>query len=272
VSYHLLRVAALRVVVCALCAGLGTAVLAQRGSQGYVPQVIRGREALADHKWLSASDHFRTALQWDSRGVDAHFGLGEAYLHTGQPQRAQEEFAAALRLRPHFSAAERGLHEARSPAEQERALQAIAEDVKNAPGSAEAHCSYAEALLDSRQIEAALAAAKRAIELDPKQGHAYCVLGRIAAKGGKEDEARTLLDKAVRLDGTDDDAISLLGDLAMRRKDYVGAARLYRRVVHMVPDDSVGHRKLAEALAAAGDTRGATRERQWLSRLSVTGE
>ncbi len=252
-------------IAIALCA---PAAYCQRGSQSYVAQVNQGKEALRERQWRSAESHFRTALQWDSRGVEAHLGLGEAYLAIGEVQRAQEQFSAALHLKPHSAEAERGIHQARSEGEEERAFQALKEQVKSEPGNADVLATYAEELIERNQIELARNEATLAIKIDPRQGHAYCALGRIAFKEGKAEEAKTLLDKAVRFDNTDDDALALLGDLAMRRKDYLKAVSFYRRVVSVVPDELEGHRKLIEALTMSGDARAAAREKQTLTHLS----
>ena len=246
---------------------LALPIHAQRGSQGYVPQFNQGRQALRDRKWSAAAYHFRMALEWDSKGVGARAGLGEVYLKTGRIARALEEFKAVLRLKPHSAEAEQGIHQARTEGEEERAFQALAEQIKNDPENADAHTTYAEELLERNQTEPARREAELALKLDAKQGHAWCVLGRIAAKEARDDEARALLEKAIRLDNTDDDALATLGDLAMRKKDYARAASFYRRVVGVVPDETEGHRKLADALTLAGDARGAAREKQMLARL-----
>lgn len=118
-------------------AGIGGALLllagacgAQRGSAGYVPQLHRGQEALRAKRWASAASAFREALRWDRNGIDAHIGLGQVYLATAQTNRAADEFRVALRLNPHAGDAERGLHAATTPGEDEAAFKKLEEQVK----------------------------------------------------------------------------------------------------------------------------------------------
>jgi Tfp pilus assembly protein PilF len=242
-------------------------VFAQRGSAGYVPQVNQGQSSLARHQWSAAASHFRFALQWDRSGVAAHNGLGEAYLHLGRREGAAEEFEAALRLSPHSAEAERGIRAARSEGEAEAAFDELQEQVQREPGNADAHTTLAEELLDRHQPDAAAHEAESALKLDRKQGHAYCVLGRIAAQHGDLDVARKNLGLAILLDSTDDDAYSTLGDLAMRDKDFPRAVQYYRHVVSIAPDETEGHKGLRDALTALGQTREAAKETAILNRL-----
>src|SRR5579871_3460204 len=117
---------------------------AQRGSAGYIPQLNQGREALKEKKWYSAATHFREALSWDRTGVDAHVGLGNAYLGAGEVKRALEEFKSALRLNPHSATAEFGIHQARSASEEEAAFEALEAQVKREPDNADVQTTYAE--------------------------------------------------------------------------------------------------------------------------------
>jgi Tfp pilus assembly protein PilF len=242
----------------------------QRGSAGYIPQLYRGQQALREHRWASAASYFRTALEWNRTGIDAHLGLADVYLHTGRPKRAIEEYNVVFRMNPHSSEAERGIHEARTEGEEEASFQALVEQVKAEPNNADVHTTYAEELVERNRLDEAQKEAETALKLDPRQGHAYCALGRIAAKQGDDDRARRNLEIAVKRDSTDDDAFATLGDLAMKAKDYKQAVAYYRHVVQIVPDETEGYHKLLDALKAAGDTHGAEREQAALDRLTAS--
>ena len=123
--------------------------------------------------------------------------------------------------------------------------------------------------MERNRLEEAKAEAELALKLDPKQGHAYCALGRIAVKQGKDEEARTALLKAIKRDPNDDDAYAALGEDAMKTKNYALAAKFYRRVVEIIPDETEGRNKLIAALAAAGDAKSAEREKQALGRMTA---
>ena len=242
---------------------------AQRGSAGYSPQLNMGQRALRAKRWNSAASHFRQALQWDKRGAEALSGLGFVYLGTAEPKRAVESFRAALKINPHLAEAERGVHLANSPEEEQAAFDALAEQAKNEPKNADVHATYAEELVERNRLDEGKAEAELALKLNPKEGHAYCALGRIAVKQGKDEEARAALLKAIQRDPNDDDAYAALGDDALKTKNYALASRYYRRVVAIIPDETEGHNKLIAALTAAGDAKGAEREKQALARITA---
>jgi Tfp pilus assembly protein PilF len=262
-----------RKMVCLFCL-LPVVASAQRGSQGYTAQLYQGQSSFKSSQFNAAAYHFRAALEWDQDGVDAHIGLGKVYLQTGKPEKAIEEFQAALRLKPHSAEAERLIHEAREKSnkgEEEKAFQELAAQVKRNPKNADLHTTYAEELVERDRLAEAQAEAELALKLDPKQGHSYCALGRIAARQGKEADAQKYLETALHFDNTDDDALITLGDLAMKAKDYRRASDYYRRVVILVPDQTEGHKKYLEALTDLGDTRRAEKEKAAIERLSLKG-
>ena len=179
---------------------------AQRGSQGYTAQLYQGQTSFKANRFNAAAYHFRSALEWDQNGVDAHIGLGNVYLHTAKEERAVEEFQAALRLRPHSAEAERAIHAARersNKGEEEKAFQELEVLVKQDAKNADIHTTYAEELVERDRLPEAQKEAELALKLDAKQGHAYCALGRIAVKQGKEDAAQKYLETAIHFDNTD---------------------------------------------------------------------
>jgi len=176
-------------------------------------------------------------------------------------QKAREEFAAALKISPHSADAERGIHEARSDGEEQEAFQELEQAVPQEPKNADLHTTYAEELLERDRVGEAKAQANLALSLDPHQWHAFGVLGQVAMKNGDLTGARQHLNTAIQHDGTDDDSLAALGDLEVLEKHYPAAVRLYRQLVKVAPEESQGHRKLADALDLAGDKDAAARER-----------
>jgi Flp pilus assembly protein TadD len=241
---------------------LNTLGVSQRGSQGYVPQVDQGERALDAHQYSAAASHFRYALLWDSKGTSAHVGLGEVYLKTGRKEKALQEFAAALAITPHSSAAERGIHDARTEGEEQVAFQDLEGAVQRDPHNPDLVTTYAEELIERGRLDEAKTEAGAALSMDPRQWHAYCALGRIAALKGNDDVARKDLGVAISHDDNDDDAIEALGNLEMKSGNVTGAVMLFRKLIKAVPDQSEGYTLLADALDKAGDATGAENARR----------
>ena len=249
-----------RSLICLSAVIVPVLLQAQRGTSGYVAQLHAGQRDLDAHRYTSAISHFRNAISWNASGVEAHLGLGQVYLNLGKEQKAVEQFTLSLRLNPHASAAERGIHLVRTPGQEQLAFQELELEAGRNPDNADLLTTYAEELLERSRLEEAKALANRALKLDPNQSHAYGVLGQIAILESDFKTARKLLQLAVAGDGSDDDALTALGDLEFLDEKSMEAAALYRRVVKLNPDDPEIHEKLAKALSSSGDKSGANKE------------
>ena len=242
-------------VLCALAA------TAQRGTAGYTAQVNAGYRSLQAKKFGNAAEHFRYALTFNSSGVDAHNGLGQVYLKTGKRQRALEQFSEALKLSPHSSAAERGMHDARSDGEEERAFEELSDLANREPDNPDVQTTFAEELIERDRFSEAKTRAERALGQDNHQWHAYCALGRIAAKEGDAATARKDLQIAVSHDYTDDDALEALGGIELAAHHIDQAIRWFKKLADLLPDEAEGHELLAEAYSANGQTELAAKQR-----------
>ena len=242
--------------------------LGQRGTAGYTAQVNAGQRALAAKKFREATEHFQYALRFNEGGVDAHNGLGEVYLRLGKKQRALEQFAEVLRISPHSSEAERGIHEARTEGQEEHAFELLEASAGREEKNADLQTTFAEELIERGGYEEAKVRAQRALGLDPHQWHAYCALGRIAAHDGDVNTAMKDLQIAIAHDYTDDDALETLGNLEMKAHHFEQAARWFRRLTQILPDDAEAHQLLALALEGTGDKSGAAKERATASAIN----
>ena len=249
-------------ILVALLSCSGSIALAQRGSAGYLVQVNAGDREVAERRYESALSHYRYALVWNPTGQDGHIGLGNVYLKTGKKQKALEQFAYVLSLNKHNAAAERGIHDARSEGQELAAFQELEAQVAHEPNNPDLHTTYAEELVERDRLSDATYQATLALQLDAKQWHAHCALGRIAFKLGHLDEARTHLQLSTQHDPSDDDALETIGELELQQSHPDKAAAAFRQLIRLVPEEAEGHLHLADALAALGDPSGAANERR----------
>jgi len=124
------------------------------------------------------------------------------------------------------------------------------------PGDAALRARLAKAELDDGNLDRALEAARKAIELDDRHPVGLTVLvealAGMAQEEDKFDERRRLEDEALpagrRLAEVDPDgwtAPKVLGDVSLRRKDYDEAVRWFKRLQRLCPTDPVSYRGLA---------------------------
>lgn len=64
------------------------------------PRLFKAYQMLKEKKFAAAAQEFKTHLAQEPDFVDAHTGLGLAYLKTGKPDEAIPEFQTALKIKP----------------------------------------------------------------------------------------------------------------------------------------------------------------------------
>lgn len=105
---------------------------------------------------------------------------------------------------------------------------------------------------DTAKHTEAVAAAKRAVDLDPTQSEAYAVLGVSLAGLGQYDEAGLQSDRAVRMRPNDAAVRLALGrilDLQGRHDEAIDALK---RAIDLTPKDARAHRAIAAAYLNRG--------------------
>ncbi|MBI4384529.1 MAG: tetratricopeptide repeat protein [Nitrospinae bacterium] len=105
----------------------------------------------------------------------------------------------------------------------------------NDPGVAGA---YAEAMLDLARYDDAMKWANKALEIDPKRGGPYAVLGRVQFEGGDLDKALGLCREAIRLDPKMALAYRTIGNIYLRQGRYKDGLTLLQEADRINPDNS----------------------------------
>ncbi|MFN0064561.1 MAG: tetratricopeptide repeat protein, partial [Myxococcaceae bacterium] len=100
----------------------------------------------------------------------------------------------------------------------------------------------------------------RAIELAPRDGHAYAYLGDIYLSRQRPDAARKAFLQALERNPLLENAHLRLGDLALERQELPEATRRFETVKLLRPDDNTSRLKLALAKEMASDWLGAENE------------
>ena len=133
--------------------------------------IAQGNELLKELRVNEAAAEFARAAQLDPSAVGAHLGLAEANLALGQYGVAGMACQATQRL---------------------------------APNTADAYVAQAIELTMAGRYDAALAAADRAIELDPPRAYAHALRGYALRQLRQTYDASLAESKAARMSGTHD--------------------------------------------------------------------
>ncbi len=113
----------------------------------------------------------------------------------------------------------------------------------------------ANALYQKHDVDGAIAALKKAIEIDPTHGAAYASLGGIAMNAGHPDQAKQYLEQALRVTPDLPGAHERLGVLLQQQGDSAGAIREYELGLLNTAPDYVGAKiSLADLYNRTGRT------------------
>ena len=148
-----------------------------------------------------------------------YFAMGSAYAKSEKNKEAVPWFEEAIRRRPDYQQALRGL---------------------------------ALTLAALGDLTGAAEAGEKAAATDHPDTTVLTNLGSVYLQQGRNDDARRVLDRALRINPDLSDATAFLGLLASREGDLVRAESLFRSAINMQPDFAVPHNDLASILARKG--------------------
>ena len=184
---------------------------------------------------LSARDHFRRAIELDPAFASAYAGLAMTYAReaidgwTENPLRALE-LAAEL-------------------AEKAAAM---------GPHSPQVYFAEGQVELFLGRHARAIAAAERAIEVEPNYADAYALMAWTLSYAGRPDAALAALDQAGRLSPRPPASyLEILGEIQFGQGRYRESASTFQRVLGINPGYSRARMWNAAALAAAGQIESA---------------
>ena len=198
-------------------------------------------------RYEAALDHFRAALELqaqDDLRARLHSGIGAALFRLDRPDQAVRSLQRALALDP-------SLREARDNLER----------IRGGDGAA--------ALLREGRFQAALAAARGAIERDPRDATAHFHAGAAMWELGRPDQAERYYRLAVDLDPGHKSALFNLAGLLRHKGQQDEALRLYRAAAEAHPDYAEPHRGLGLIEQARGNAQAAARHYAEALRLGL---
>jgi tetratricopeptide (TPR) repeat protein len=245
--------------------------------------------ALHDRKKLDeAVAAFRTAIELDPKHSHAHKNLGNALHDQNNLPEAIAAFRKAIEVNPTDALAYNGLgkalhaqalaenksrpslregtfpREARAdlsgsysrPVPQKKLDEAVAafrKAIELDPKQAGAYLGLGAILCDERrEYGKAIECFRKAIELDPKSSYAYFNLGIALSDQAKLDEAVAVLRKAIELDPKKADAYYNLG-VALRRQEKMDEAiAAYKKAIELDSRHAHAYNNLGVALSGQG--------------------
>jgi len=193
---------------------------------------VEDQQALQD-----ASKEYIAGQNANSDQPAAHLNLGVLAERRGDPETAEAEYRAALRLGPRFVPALNNLamlmHTQGKQPEAEELFRKILEIQ---PDFAAAHYSLGLLLAENpEKLSEAIIELETAARLDPSQSRVQYNLGLALQQQGKPEEAERALKSAVEIDPRMIDGWHALALLYANRGDWDRAGQCADRLAHLAP-------------------------------------
>ena len=198
-----------------------------------------GQRYFDKEQYREAAIQFQNAIKLDPHFADAHYRLALTYLRLGQWQNGFEELNAATQNNPdHYDAQ---LEKARllllfhQYADAKQQLDLLTQKQPNNPDVYLVLSDYYSNGV--KDPGSAIAALRKAQQLDPKRSDVYLTLGVIQTQTQQWDDAEASLKKAAELSPKSSDPMLALGNYYQSRGRFPEAEQAFQRAIQLTPQD-----------------------------------
>ena len=240
---------------CAFLVGLVAVGLLLVGCAGNGSEQSRkyyelGRRLGKQGKYHEALDAFNKSLAADRNNAQAHNGLGLCYLLLGQERKGEQELKEALRLKPDFTKAARNLASLYQRQNRMKEAVPLLEQITDAsPNDAKSWSFLMTAYMSEHQIEKALVAGKRSLELAPNDPTVIVNYANMQKQLTKLDEAEKYYKQVIDMNPPDEQVRSLaitgLFDVYFLRGEYAKAKVVALQAKNDFPNNFAVYTNLA---------------------------
>jgi tetratricopeptide (TPR) repeat protein len=206
--------------------------------------------------WLARSEQAaQRAASLSADDGEARIALADVRTAQGRYEEARSLIAKAVAQYPLSDKAHVALarcHLLRGAKEVDQALTAANKAVELNPSSWQNHSVQAAVLLSAGRPTAAIASYRRVLDLDPNNAETYNNLGIIHLQLGRYEEAVQFLDKALQLEPLPV-VVSNIGAAYFLTHRFALAAVMFEKAVNLSPQSVELRGNLAEAYRWSGD-------------------
>ncbi|MBV9574408.1 MAG: tetratricopeptide repeat protein, partial [Acidobacteriales bacterium] len=236
----------------------GKTVRHHRAEENSTPaDVAKAEEAIEKRDYPAAEALLKKVVAGDPADYQAWFDLGFTYNALGRGGEAIEAYRKSVAAKSDVfeSNLNLGLMLAKTGDPEAEVFLRSATTLKPSAqiqeGQEHAWLSLAH-VIEATKPDQAIAAYRRAEDLQPNDAEPYISAGMLLAKLNRLDEAREQYSRAVALAPHSDDALAGLADLYLRQGRFVEAQDALRRLLAGRPNDVRATALLGRALAASG--------------------
>ncbi|MGZ4789054.1 MAG: protein kinase domain-containing protein, partial [Terriglobales bacterium] len=216
---------------------------------------LRMYKQTKDPKWSDkAVAAAERAGQLGPNVPEVHFVLSSAYAATGKSVEAIAEINRALQLAPNSDEGYRRLGDALRASDEDGAIAAYKKAIDINPYYWYNYNALGTACFRfGGRDEQAIAAYKKVIEVAPSNPLGYANLGAVYVRAGRYDEAAQQFQAALKIDSNSTIALDGLGNAYFFKKQYAEAAQIWEKLIAITPTYEAGMGNLADAYRWSGN-------------------
>jgi tetratricopeptide (TPR) repeat protein len=238
----------LRPLLCAVL-GFSLATGCSGGHARFLSHLQRGQEYLSTDNLDKASVEFRNALQIEPKNADALYYSGQVAEAKGDIRLAVGLYLGALEANPLLDSARARLGRMYIfGGAAQRAQETIGPGLERHPDDADLLAVRAAVREQQKDDVGALADAKRAHEVAPKNENAVAVLAAIYSRRGENDQALVVTSETLQQVPSSVDLRSVLTNLYLLTDQPAKAQEQMRRIIELRPRDLAVRNRLASFL------------------------
>jgi Tfp pilus assembly protein PilF len=206
----------------------------------------KGNQHASKNKYPEAIIEYRRAVQADPRLGEARLQLALAYASTGDGVNAMREYVRAADLMPDNEEAQERAGAFLLLSGQFNDAQALSlRMLKRNPNDVEAQILYANSLAGLKDMDGAVAAFEKAVEMDPNRSATYSELGTARLTSGNKDAAAAAFRKAIEIDPNSAMAHLSLSHFLWTTGDLPQAEQAMRKALELDPRNTTANRAMA---------------------------
>ncbi len=211
---------------------------ALQGHPEFVDAVVNlGVVAAREGRIEEAGARFEKVLKLRPGHVEALMNLGNVELARARPRRALERFLQAVKREPGMATIHKRMGTAHRQLRDSRAARAAYEKaVELDPEDAEAWSNLGVILAESGEFEAGRKACETAVTVEPRYASAHNNLGLILGALGRTREALAAFRKAIELDRLGPPSYLNLARELVRARDVAAAKEVLEDLLEIAPD------------------------------------
>lgn len=219
--------------------------------------------------WHDSIALWRHCLAVTPNNVVAHYNLGWALEHSGQPKEALVEYRKAVELKPDHLDATMNIGTCYMELKRfDTATNWLGKALELRPDYWTAQQNMGVALVELGDFRAARTHLREALKVNPQSPGALTALGRICSAEGNSEEAVQNYTEAIRINPRSPDAYYYLGLESLKNNSPDQAQEYFKEAVTINPLWDLAHLQYAITLGAAGSPKAAIQEYQAALRLN----